>query len=123
MADIVAPEVRSRIMSKIKNENTRPEKIVRSLIHGHGLRFRLHSKMLPGKPDLVFRRYRAVLFVHGCFWHLHRCSLSGIPASNRAFWKEKLIANRKRDGRVKKLLKSMGWRVIDVWECLSLIHI
>ncbi|MHB0927045.1 MAG: very short patch repair endonuclease, partial [Gallionellaceae bacterium] len=92
--------------------------LVRKYLHGRGLRFRLHAKNLPVKPDLVFPKYKAVVFVHGCFWHQHpRCKLATMPASNVEFWKQKLGANRERDQRNKRMLKALGWSVLTVWEC------
>lgn len=118
MVDIVNRETRSRMMSGIRGKNTTPELLVRKYLHGRGLRFRLHAKNLPGKPDLVFPKYKAVVFVHGCFWHQHpRCKLATMPASNVEFWKQKLGANRERDQRNKRMLKALGWSVLTVWEC------
>lgn len=118
MVDIVNRETRSRMMSGIRGKNTAPELLVRKYLHGRGLRFRLHAKNLPGKPDLVFPKYKAVVFVHGCFWHQHpRCKLATMPASNVEFWKQKLGANRERDQRNKRMLKALGWSVLTVWEC------
>lgn len=117
MADIVDKETRSRMMSGIRAKNTKPEMIVRSHLHRAGLRFRLHTK-LPGKPDLVFPKFRTVVFVHGCFWHRHKgCRFASTPVSNAAFWKAKFDSNVVRDIRVKKELRKLGWRSIDVWEC------
>ena len=118
MVDIVNRETRSRMMSGIRGKNTTPELLVRKYLHGRGLRFRLHAKNLPGKPDLVFPKYKTVVFVHGCFWHQHpRCKLATMPASNVEFWKQKLEANRERDQRNKRMLKALGWSVLTVWEC------
>lgn len=117
MVDIVDATTRSRMMSGIRGKNTKPELIVRSALHRVGLRFRLHAK-LPGKPDLVFPKYRTVLFVHGCFWHRHEnCRYATTPASNVDFWKEKFAANVRNDAKVKRQLEESGWRVLIVWEC------
>jgi DNA mismatch endonuclease (patch repair protein) len=105
------------MMSGIRGKNTKPELIVRSFLHRAGLRFRLHAK-LPGKPDLVFPKYRTVVFVHGCFWHRHKsCRFATTPASNVKFWLEKFNANVQRDERVKKQLRNLGWSVLTIWEC------
>ena len=118
MVDVVDKATRSRMMSGIQGKNTKPELLVRKYLHGRGLRFRLHARELPGKPDLVFPKYKAVVFVHGCFWHQHpRCRFAVVPASNVEFWKQKLDANRMRDQRDKGRLKALGWRVLTVWEC------
>ncbi len=118
MVDVVDKATRSRMMSGIQGKNTKPELLVRKYLHCKGLRFRLHAKKLPGKPDLVFSKHKAVVFVHGCFWHSHpRCKFAAVPASNVDFWKQKLDANRERDQRNKRELKALGWRVLTVWEC------
>ena len=108
---------RSRIMSSVGQKDTGPETLLRSALHRAGLRFRLHDKKLPGSPDLVFPRYGAVIFVHGCFWHCHGCYRSTIPKSRRDFWKGKFRDNQKRDRRNIALLQEYGWRVMIVWEC------
>lgn len=118
MADVVDKATRSRMMSGIQGKNTKPELLARKYLHSSGFRYRLHAKELPGKPDLVFPKYKAVVFVHGCFWHQHpRCKLATMPASNVEFWKQKLGANRERDQRNKRMLKALGWSVLTVWEC------
>jgi len=118
MPDVFSKEKRSEIMSRIKSKDTKPELILRSSLHRLGLRFRLHSADLPGKPDLTFKKYRVVVFVNGCFWHGHgRCRKSALPESNRKFWKTKIEKNKTRDQKVYRKLKRMGWRVILVWEC------
>jgi DNA mismatch endonuclease (patch repair protein) len=104
-------------MSRIRTENTYPEIVLRSLVHRMGFRFRLHRKDLPGKPDLVFPSIRRVIFVHGCFWHGHACRRGKLPESNVAFWSDKITANRRRDKRVCKSLKALGWRPLAIWEC------
>ena len=117
MVDVVDAATRSRMMSGIRGKNTRPELAVRSFLHRQGLRFRLHQK-LPGKPDVVFPKYRAVVFVHGCFWHRHAgCRFATTPSSNMEFWSQKFDANVKRDAKVRRLLKRDGWRVFVVWSC------
>lgn len=117
MADVVDPATRSRMMSGIQSKNTRPELLVRKYLHGRGLRFRLHAKNLPGKPDLVFPKYKAVVFVHGCFWHGHECSLFKWPQTRAAFWKDKIGRNRANDKRAFAALMADGWRICVVWEC------
>ncbi len=105
-------------MSRIKGRDTKPEIVVRKLLHGMGFRYRLHGKDLPGKPDLVFPRAKAVLFVHGCFWHMHRCKYGKpVPATNKTFWAEKRRSNVERDQRNRRQLRAAGWRVFEVWEC------
>jgi len=117
MADIVSPEKRSQMMSGIRSKNTRPEKLIRSLLHREGFRFRLHTTSLPGKPDLVFPKYKAVIFVNGCYFHGHDCHLFKLPSSNTAFWNNKIVGNRKRDEKRIKELNLQGWRVLTIWEC------
>lgn len=117
MADIVSPAVRSRMMSGIKSKNTKPEIILRKQLHGMGFRYRLHDRRLPGTPDMVFPKYHAVIFVHGCFWHGHDCPLFKWPSSNTEFWKNKINSNRKRDVGNKQKLQAANWRVAIVWEC------
>jgi DNA mismatch endonuclease, patch repair protein len=105
-------------MSGIRGRDTKPEMIVRRHLHAAGLRFRLHDRRLPGRPDLVFPRHRAVVFVHGCFWHQHPgCPLAVVPKQNRGFWHEKLMSNRRRDIARVAELESLGWRAIVIWEC------
>jgi len=116
--DIWSKEKRSDVMSKIRSKNTKPEKLLRSLLHNKGLRFRIHRKDLPGKPDIVFPKQRVAIFVHGCFWHFHKdCNEGRIPSTNSKFWKNKLEKNVARDEKVIKELILMGWNVIIVWEC------
>jgi DNA mismatch endonuclease (patch repair protein) len=109
---------RSRVMAAIRSRNTRPEKFVRSIAHRMGYRFRLHPGDLPGSPDIVFPRLKAVILVHGCFWHRHKCA-SGRkqPRSNARYWARKFIRNERRDARNRQDLKRLGWRVLVVWEC------
>ena len=115
--DIVSPEVRSRMMSGIRGKDTQPELVVRSLVHRLGLRFRLHARALPGRPDLVLRKHRTVIFVHGCFWHRHTCGLAAVPKTRSEFWAAKFEENVRRDARSKATLEALGWRVVEVWEC------
>lgn len=117
MADIVTPEVRRRMMSGIRGKNTRPELTLRRGLHAMGFRFRLHDRALPGSPDMVFARRRAVLFAHGCFWHGHDCHLFRMPATRPEFWREKIAGNRARDELAGKALAAAGWRAGVVWEC------
>jgi DNA mismatch endonuclease, patch repair protein len=118
MVDIWSKEKRSLVMSKIKGKDTLPERLLRSLLHKKGFRFRKNVKRLPGKPDIVLPKYRLVIFVHGCFWHLHKNCYDGrIPKSNISYWKFKLQANVKRDKNNVQLLKKAGWKVIRFWEC------
>ena len=117
MVDVVDRATRSRMMSGIRGGDTKPEIEVRSALHRQGLRFRLHGSSLPGRPDLVFPKYNAVIFVHGCFWHGHDCKYFRLPATQRPFWKRKIEGNRKRDARNKLLLAAAGWRAMAVWEC------
>lgn len=115
--DVVDRATRSRMMSGIRGRDTKPEKQVRSFLHRAGLRFRLHAS-LPGRPDLVFPKHRAVVFVHGCFWHRHvGCRYATTPSSNAEFWQAKFDANVARDNRVSRQLRKEGWRVFVVWEC------
>lgn len=115
--DIVSPEVRSRMMGRIKGKNTGPEITVRKAAHGMGLRFRIHRKALPGNPDLVFPKHRTVVFVHGCFWHRHDCGLAAEPKTRPEFWAAKFKATIDRDLRTRTQLEALGWRVIEIWEC------
>ncbi|WP_434609194.1 very short patch repair endonuclease [Pseudomonas sp. R1-7] len=117
-ADIVTPEHRSRIMATIKGKNTKPEMIVRSVCHAMGLRYRLHRKNLPGKPDLVLPKHRLCIFVHGCFWHRHPgCKYAYTPKSRPEFWLPKLARNVERDLHALQALETLGWRVTIIWEC------
>ncbi len=118
MTDVVDAQTRSWMMSGIRGKNTRPELILRKALHAKGFRFRLHDRKLPGKPDLVFPRYKAVCFVHGCFWHRHPgCKYSTDPTTRPEFWKEKFRKNVERDQRNIDALLLAGWRVVVVWEC------
>ncbi|MDW8391873.1 MAG: DNA mismatch endonuclease Vsr [Oscillochloridaceae bacterium] len=118
MPDVFTPEERSRVMAKVRGQDTNPEKIVRSLIHRMGYRFRLHVKDLPGKPDIVLPRHRKVVFVHGCFWHQHPgCEHAARPGSNTEYWNKKLDRNVMRDREHLERLLYLGWKVLIVWEC------
>jgi len=117
MVDVVDHKTRSRMMSGIRGKNTKPEIRIRSLLHRHGFRFRIHVDSLPGKPDIVLKRYRAVIFVHGCFWHAHYCHLFKLPSTRTGFWQNKIEGNRERDTVNIKALKDSGWRVLTIWEC------
>lgn len=118
MVDRLSPERRSWLMSRVASKHTSPELRVRRLAHAIGLRFRLHRKDLPGKPDLALPKHRTVIFVHGCFWHRHPgCPKASSPKSRVAFWQDKFAANVARDAAAKEALEKMGWRVITIWEC------
>jgi DNA mismatch endonuclease, patch repair protein len=117
MTDVLTPEQRRFNMSRIRGRDTAPELLVRSGLHARGFRFRLHEKRLPGHPDLVFPRYRTVLFVHGCFWHAHGCRFSKLPRTRESFWKQKIGRNADRDRQVINTLMDEGWRVLVIWEC------
>jgi DNA mismatch endonuclease (patch repair protein) len=105
------------MMAGIKDRGTQPELILRSALHRRGFRFRLHERSLPGTPDLVFPKHRAVIFAHGCFWHAHQCHLFKWPSSREQFWREKIEGNRRRDSATISSLLESGWRVAVVWEC------
>ncbi len=117
MADVLTPQQRRLNMSRIRGRDTQIEVALRRALHARGLRFRLHGRNLPGRPDIVFPRFRAVVFVHGCFWHGHTCPLFKAPATRAAFWRKKIRGNAKRDRKVEKCMLEEGWRVITVWEC------
>lgn len=118
MVDVVDKLTRSRMMSGIQGKNTKPELLVRKYLHGRGLRFRLHVKKLPGKPDLVFPKYKTVVFVHGCFWHRHAgCKFATTPSTREHYWTNKLSENVARDSYQIAALGGLGWRVLVVWEC------
>lgn len=117
MADIVSPEVRSRMMAGIRGRDTKPELVLRHGLHRAGFRYRLHVKGVPGRPDMVFPIYGAVIFAHGCFWHGHDCAHFKWPSSRPEFWRTKITGNAARDAKVKESLRAAGWRVLTVWEC------
>ncbi len=117
MVDVVDPVTRSRMMSGIRSKNTRPEILIRKGLHARGFRFRLHDKRLPGKPDMVFPKYGAVIFIHGCFWHGHDCHLFKLPKTRRAFWHKKISRNQEKDAESYASLRKEGWYILTIWEC------
>ena len=118
MADVLTPEQRSRCMSRIRAQDTKPEQAVRLILRTLDLRYRLHVRAMPGRPDIVIRKLRSVIFVHGCFWHRHRCRLGRpMPATNTEFWEAKFAGNRKRDRAAILALRRAGWHVAVIWEC------
>ncbi len=120
MADVFSQRKRNEIMSRVRGKNTKPERVVRSILHRMGYRFRLNVADLPGKPDIVLPRHKKVVLVNGCFWHGHKnCRKAQIPATNTAFWSKKIQGNIERDRRVRRLLRKEGWQVLTLWECQS----
>lgn len=117
MVDVVNRATRSRMMSGIKGKNTQPELLIRQGLHRLGFRYSLHNKKLPGKPDMVFGKYKAVIFIHGCFWHAHNCHLFKWPSTRPQFWREKIGGNTVRDKEQLQILNEQGWRVLIIWEC------
>ncbi len=117
MTDTVSPEKRSDVMSRVGSKDTKPELMIRKGLHALGFRYRLHVKDLPGKPDLVFRRYGSVIFVNGCFWHGHSCPRCRMPSTNADYWKRKVARNVERDAMNRRSLLDEGWRVLTIWEC------
>lgn len=118
MTDKITKDKRSFNMSQIHSKNTKPEILVRSVLHRLGLRFRIHRKDLPGKPDIVLPKLKTIIFVHGCFWHRHKnCKEASSPKTNIQYWEKKITNNTKRDKKHKKDLITLGWRVIIIWEC------
>lgn len=118
MPDVHDKATRSYNMSRIRGKDTKPEILVRKYLHAHGLRYRLHDKTLPGKPDVVLPKYRTVIFVHGCFWHMHEgCRYFVVPKTRTEFWMEKIGKNVANDLKQQSALIAAGWRVITVWEC------
>lgn len=117
MTDVLTPAQRRLNMSRIRGRDTKPEMIVRRGLHALGLRYKLHDKTLPGRPDLVLPRFKTVVFVHGCFWHAHGCSYSTMPKTRTGFWRKKIEGNAARDRRTLAALHDAGWRVVFVWEC------
>lgn len=117
MADTKTPAERSENMSRIRSTNTKPEEIVRKYLFSHGFRYRKNDKRYPGKPDIVLPKYHTIIFVNGCFWHMHGCSRSRLPHSNQEYWKPKIERNIERDAENKQKLEADGWNVIVVWEC------
>ncbi|MDA8239579.1 MAG: very short patch repair endonuclease [Nitrospiraceae bacterium] len=118
MADVLTPEQRRYCMSRIRGRDTGPEMIVRRIAHGLGYRYRLHDRRLPGTPDLVFKSRRKIIFVHGCYWHMHDCPAGRVaPATRAEFWRTKREGNVERDRRSMAALKKDGWKVLVIWEC------
>lgn len=118
MADVHTPQQRSFNMSKIKGKDTKPEMLVRRFLHGHGYRYKLHTKTLPGKPDLVLPKYNTVIFIHGCFWHGHgNCRYFVVPKTRTQWWLAKINANTANDKKQQTALRKAGWKVITLWEC------
>ncbi|MDG2520523.1 very short patch repair endonuclease [Caulobacter segnis] len=115
--DVHTTEQRRFNMSRVKSRDTRPELILRKALHAAGLRYRLHAKHLPGRPDIVFPGRKAAVFVHGCFWHGHDCPKAKLPATRPEFWREKITANQVRDEETRKRLQALGWRSLEIWEC------
>lgn len=117
MTDVLTTAQRQLNMSRIRGKDTKPEMLVRRGLHARGLRYRLHDRKLPGRPDLVFPKHHTAVFIHGCFWHAHGCALSKLPATRQDFWKRKLEGNAARDRKAVDALQAEGWRVLVVWEC------
>lgn len=118
MADFLSPDQRSERMSRIRSKDTSPELALRRALHALGLRFRIHDKRLPGKPDIVLPKFRTVVLVHGCFWHRHAgCNVATTPKTNTAYWQEKFDRNVQRDQRNAAALDALGWKVVTAWEC------
>ena len=116
--DIWSKEKRSEVMSRILSKDTKPEKMVRSILHSMGYRFRIHINNLPGKPDIVLKKYNAIIFVNGCFWHMHtECKEGRIPSTRAEYWSKKLLGNKTRDEKNIRKLRRLGWKVMRVWEC------
>jgi DNA mismatch endonuclease (patch repair protein) len=117
LTDVLTPEQRRLNMSRVRGKDTKPEMLLRRGLHARGLRYRLHPKYVPGKPDLVLLRHRAVILIHGCFWHGHDCPLFNWPTTRPEFWRSKIERNRERDARTITELEKAGWRVLVIWEC------
>jgi len=117
MVDKVSTEIRSHIMASIKGKDTKPEMVIRRTLHSLGFRYKLHVKDLPGCPDLVLPKYKAVIMVNGCFWHGHGCHISNRPKSRSEYWEQKIAKNKARDERSNIKLYELGWRVATIWEC------
>lgn len=118
MADVHTKETRSFNMSRIRGKDTKPELLVRKYLHAHGLRYRLHTTALPGKPDVVLPKYKTVVFVHGCFWHKHEsCRYFVVPKTRTEFWMNKIGRNVANDEKQRVALEAAGWRVLTIWEC------
>ena len=117
MVDTLSPEQRRLCMSRIAGKNTKPELVIRKALFRQGFRYKLHDKNLPGKPDLVFPEYNAVIFIHGCFWHGHNCDLFNWPTTNTKFWRKKITGNREADLKNYNYLKKEGWYILTIWGC------
>jgi DNA mismatch endonuclease (patch repair protein) len=117
MPDVVDRETRSRMMAGIRGKDTRPELLLRRALHSRGFRYRVHVAALPGKPDMVFPKWRAIIQIHGCFWHCHDCHLFKWPSSRVDFWRAKITRNREKDNEANRALVRAGWRILTVWEC------
>lgn len=117
MTDILTPAQRSRVMSRIRARDTRLEVWLRKQLFAKGFRYRIHVSTLPGRPDIVFPKYKAVVLVHGCFWHGHDCNLFRMPSTRTSFWRDKIRSNRERDRRNIEALREEDWRVLEIWEC------
>lgn len=118
MTDVLSAEQRRFCMSRIRGKNTKPEIVIRQLVRQMGIGYRLHVKDLPGKPDLVFRKHKKIIFVHGCFWHMHACKYGRvIPKTNTEFWQKKRLSNKLRDAKNRQELNKLGWKSIVIWEC------
>ena len=117
MVDRISVAERSRVMSRVRNKHTQPEKLVRRALFGEGFRYQLHRKDLPGQPDLTLPRYCMAIFVHGCFWHGHSCPRGRLPKSNEEFWRKKIRRNVARDEAVRVALEKEGWSVVVLWQC------
>ena len=117
MGDIYSKRKRSEIMSKIPGTETKPEILVRKYLFSKGFRFRKNDKRLPGRPDIVLPKYKTVIFIHGCFWHGHRCKAGKLPEANKEFWENKINSNMKRDKKNQHKLEKLGWKIIIIWQC------
>jgi len=118
MADVHEPHVRSYNMSRIQGKDTKPELLVRKFLFANGLRYRLHDRKLPGKPDIVLPKYKTIINVHGCFWHGHKgCKYFVLPKTRAKWWREKIEATKLRDKKKHQQLENMGWKIITIWEC------
>ncbi|MBR5433026.1 MAG: DNA mismatch endonuclease Vsr [Bacteroidales bacterium] len=115
--DTISREQRSRTMSRIRSKNTKPELLVRRFLYANGFRYRVNVRTLPGSPDIVLKKFRTVIFIHGCFWHSHSCQQGRLPQTNVDFWTRKLTRNKERDSDVREKLRQLGWKTMIVWEC------
>ena len=117
MTDTVSPAERSRIMARVGSRDTKPELLIRRGLHARGFRYRVHDRRLPGKPDMVFPKYKSIIFIHGCFWHGHACHMFRKPSSRTEYWNQKFARNIERDKRNFRCLEDKGWRILTIWEC------